>query len=193
MHKLVHGGEDMDFIRVGEKLLDRRKIYSAVERILELRAQGFSQEEVAQKVAVDRTFISRLEKLGEVRRGRRIAVIGFPVANKEELHQMLEEEGVEYIFLLTEAERWDYVRQKNGLQLINEIMEIIARLREYDVVVIIGSDYRIRLSEALLGREVVGVEIGTSPIREDRVVDVERLRGLIRQLTSREKKAAYQS
>ncbi|SMB99980.1 putative transcriptional regulator [Thermanaeromonas toyohensis ToBE] len=183
----------MDFIRVGEKLLDRRKIYSAVERILELRAQGFSQEEVAQKVAVDRTFISRLEKLGEVRRGRRIAVIGFPVANKEELHQMLEEEGVEYIFLLTEAERWDYVRQKNGLQLINEIMEIIARLREYDVVVIIGSDYRIRLSEALLGREVVGVEIGTSPIREDRVVDVERLRGLIRQLTSREKKAAYQS
>jgi len=180
----------MDLIRVGEKLLDRRKIYSAIERILDLRIRGFSQEEVAQKVGVDRSFISRLEKLGEVRRGLRIAVVGFPVANKEELHRMLEEEGVEYIFLLTEAERWDYVRKKSGLELINEIMEIIARLREYDVVVLLGSDYRIKLGEALLGREVIGVEIGTSPIREDRVVDVEGLRGLIRKLVGRKERFA---
>lgn len=178
----------MDLVRVGDKLLDRRRIYRAVEEILNLRAQGLSQGEVAQKLSLDRSFISRLEKLGEIRRGHRIAVVGFPVANKEELYKMLREEGVEYVFLLTEAERWDFVRQKNGLELIQEVMDIISRLRHYDVVVILGSDYRIRLSEALLGREVIGVEIGASPIREDKVVDVEGLRRLIREISLRPKK-----
>ncbi|MGB9662910.1 MAG: transcriptional regulator [Moorellaceae bacterium] len=174
----------MDLIRVGDKLLDRRRIYGTIDRILSLRSQGCSQAEAAQRVGVDRSFVSRLESLGEVRRGRRVAVIGFPVGNKEELQKMLEEEGVEYIFLLTEAERWEFVRQKNGLELINELMETIAHLREFDVIIVIGSDYRIKLSEALLGREVIGVEIGTSPIREDRIVEIEQLRRLVRHLLS---------
>ncbi|KYH33936.1 helix-turn-helix domain-containing protein [Neomoorella mulderi] len=172
----------MDLIRIGDKLISRRKINSILERIFELRCQGFSQQETARQVGVDRSFVSRLETLGEVRRGRRIAVVGFPVANKAELENMLRQEGVEYILLLTDAERWDFVRQKSGLELLNQLMEIVARVRDYDVVIIIGSDYRIKVSEALLGREVVGVEIGSSPIKGDREVDVEGLRALVRQL-----------
>jgi transcriptional regulator len=172
----------MDLIRIGDKLISRRKINSILERIFALRCQGFSQQEAARQVGVDRSFVSRLETLGEVRRGRLIAVVGFPVANKAELENMLRQEGVEYILLLTDAERWDFVRQKSGLELLNQLMEIVARVRDYDVVIIIGSDYRIKVSEALLGREVVGVEIGSSPIKGDREVNVEELRSLVRQL-----------
>lgn len=172
----------MDIIRIGDKLISPRKINLVLERIFKLRCQGFSQQETARRLGVDRTFISRLETLGEVRRGRRIAVVGFPVANKEELTNMLQQEGVEYTLILNDAERWDLVRNKNGLELFNYLMEVVARLREYDVVIIIGSDYRIRVSEALLGREVVGFTIGTSPIHGDRVVDKERMRLLVQQL-----------
>ncbi|WP_338824569.1 hypothetical protein MHOCP_01600 [Moorella humiferrea] len=175
----------MDLIRIGDKLISRRKINSTLERIFALRCRGFSQQETARQVGVDRSFVSRLETLGEVRRGRRIAVVGFPVANKAELENMLRQEGVEYILLLTDAERWDFVRKKSGLELLNQLMEIVARVRDYDVVVIIGSDYRIKVSEALLGREVVGVEIGSSPIRGDREVNVEELRSLVRGLVER--------
>ncbi|MGI6286349.1 transcriptional regulator [Neomoorella humiferrea] len=175
----------MDLIRIGDKLISRRKINSILERIFTLRCQGFSQQETARQVGVDRSFVSRLESLGEIRRGRRIAVVGFPVANKAELENMLRQEGVEYILLLTDAERWDFVRKKSGLELLNQLMEIVARVRDYDVIVIIGSDYRIKVSEALLGREVVGVEIGSSPIRGDREVNVEELRSLVRGLVER--------
>nr|WP_277999004.1 transcriptional regulator [Moorella sulfitireducens] len=174
-------------IRIGDKLISRRKINSILERIFTLRCQGFSQQEVARQVGVDRSFVSRLETLGEIRRGRRVAVVGFPVANKAELENMLRQEGVEYILLLTDSERWDFVRQKNGLELLNQIMEIVAQLRNYDVVIIIGSDYRIKVGEALLGREVVGVEMGPSPIRGDREVNAEELRSLVRDLVEAEK------
>ncbi|WP_258360631.1 helix-turn-helix domain-containing protein [Moorella sulfitireducens] len=177
----------MELIRIGDKLISRRKINSILERIFTLRCQGFSQQEVARQVGVDRSFVSRLETLGEIRRGRRVAVVGFPVANKAELENMLRQEGVEYILLLTDSERWDFVRQKNGLELLNQIMEIVAQLRNYDVVIIIGSDYRIKVGEALLGREVVGVEMGPSPIRGDREVNAEELRSLVRDLVEAEK------
>lgn len=172
----------MDLVRIGDKLISRSKIQRALDQILELRVQGLPQQEVAHRLGIDRSFISRLEGLGEVRRGNRIAVVGFPVANKEEVLRVLEEEGVEYSLILTDAERWQFAQGKSGQQLVNELMEIIARLRTYDVVIIIGSNYRIQLSDALLGREVIGMEIGTSPITEDKVVDVGELRRLVRSI-----------
>jgi hypothetical protein len=42
---------------------------------------------------------------------------------------------------------------------------------------------RIRMIEAILGREkVVGLQIGTSPIKEDKTVDADEVRSLIRSL-----------
>ena len=175
----------MDLIRIGEKIISRKKLMERIGQILEGRSRGLSQQEIASRLGVDRSFISRLESLGEVRRGKRIGVVGFPVANKEEIEAMLREEGVEFILLMSDQERWDFVRQKSGLELLNEIFDIIARLRELDVVVVIGSDYRIRVSEALLGREVVGWELGPSPIEGDRQVEVESLRRLIRHLIAK--------
>jgi hypothetical protein len=177
----------MELLRIGAKLISRHKINSIIDQILELRLSGFSQQEAANRLNLDRTFISRLEKIGEVRKGNKVAVVGFPVSNKQELMEMLAKEGVDFWLLMTDAERWDFARNQNGLDFMNHLMELVGRIRAHDVVVVLGSDYRIRLIEALLDREVVGVELGQSPIKGDVYVDPQVLAQLIRSLMNREK------
>lgn len=169
----------MSFIRIGDKLINRDKLLRTIERILSLRSSGLSQLDVAEQIGVDRTFISRLEALAEVRKGGPVAVIGFPVKNKEELLTVCQQYGVEYTLLMTEKERWDYIETQSGLEFLNHLMKIIADLQDFDTIIMIGSDMRIRLAEAMLGDKVVGVEIGQSPIREDIFVPADKLIKLI--------------
>lgn len=173
----------LELLRIGDKLVSARRIASTVDRILELRMSGHSQQEVADQLGVDRTFISRLETLGEVRKGGRIALIGFPIKNKEELRTAAEGEGIDFILLFNDEERWEFVSDVPGAELFNRIMEWIAQLKEYDAVIFIGSDMRIRLAEAVLGPEVVvGWSLGPSPIQGDRTVDAQAVAELIRSL-----------
>ncbi|PZN12388.1 MAG: transcriptional regulator [Bacillota bacterium] len=173
----------MELIRIGDKVVDRTRIYRMVDRILELRASGLSQQEVADKLGIDRTLVSRLESVGEVRRGRRIGLVGFPVKNRQELEELARAEGIDFVWLLTDAERRAWVAEKSGAELLNEIMVLIAQARELDHVIFLGSDMRIRLVEALLGSDrVTGIQIGSSPITEDRYVNPERIRQLVRHL-----------
>lgn len=169
----------MEFIRIGEKIISREKIIRVIDRLLELRKQGLSQQEVANRLNLERTFISRLEGIGEVRKGERIAVVGFPIKNKEEIVNLLRELGVDYFLIMTETERWQFVKEKTGVQLLNELMDIIATIRTYDTVVLIGSNMRIKLGQALLDKEVIGLEIGESPIEEDRYVEPSVIRKII--------------
>lgn len=172
----------MNFIRVGDKVIDPERIHRSVDLILKLRQEGLSQQEAADRLGVDRTLISRLESLGEIRKGPRLAVIGFPVANGAELTAVAQEEGADFIMLMSEEERWRYVKEKSGAELINELMALVFQLEGYDAVVFLGSDMRIKMVEAMLGPRVVSWEIGISPIREDRWVNPEQLRQMIRQL-----------
>jgi transcriptional regulator with XRE-family HTH domain len=139
----------------------------AVGEILSLRVKGMSQTEVAARIGVDRTLVSRLESLGEIRKGRRLAVVGFSILNKEEVREALEEEGVDHIFLMTEKERWGFLKDKSGLTLFDTIMDTIAMLHSFDQIIMIGSNKRIKIVEAVLDKEVVGFEIGESPIQEE--------------------------
>ncbi len=170
----------MRLIRIGTKLISLEKINRLIERILEMRVEGYSQTEVAHRLKIDRTFISRLEKLGEIRKGNRVAVIGFPIENKEELESMLVDEGVEFIFLMSEEERWRFVQGSSGVDLLNKVMDLITELRTFDVVVAIASNYRIHLCKTLLEKDVVGVEIGKSPIEEDKYVSLDEIRDIIK-------------
>ncbi|MDI6871354.1 MAG: transcriptional regulator [Bacillota bacterium] len=172
----------MEFVRVGDKLISRGRIRRAIDHLLELRVQGLSQAEAGRVVGVDRTFVSRLETLGEVGKGPRVALIAFPVGNKAEVEEVARREGVEYIFLLTNAERWAYFGERSGIEIANQIMELISRLKEFDAVIFAGSDMRLQLAEAILGPKVIGVELGTSPIETDRDMDLDFLQDLIRQL-----------
>ncbi|MGI6551981.1 MAG: transcriptional regulator [Clostridia bacterium] len=178
----------MELIRIGDKLISLRKINSTLEKIFALRMEGCSQQEVANRLQIDRTFVSRLESIGEVRKGSRIAVVGFPVLNKEELLDVLKENSVEFQLLMTEEERQQFITGKSGAELLSDFMEIVAQVREYDVVVILGSNYRIKISEAMLDREVVGMVIGDSPITKDVYVDPAKLRELLASLAVTEKR-----
>jgi predicted XRE-type DNA-binding protein len=173
-------------VRIGDKLIDTEKITQYLHEILALRASGLSQQETAERLGVDRSFISRLESLGELRKGRRVALIGFPVANKAELEQVARESGVEFILLLTNEERWEYAQSRGGAQLLNEIVVLLSRLREFDAVVFLGSDMRIRMVRGLLEDKLVSWELGTSPLVSDCHVEPERLRVLLSAVTGRD-------
>ncbi len=179
------GGVAVELLRIGEKLISPERIRSRIEQMLALRVQGLSQQEVAERLGVDRTFVSRLEALGEVRKGGRLALIGFPIANRTELEAVAQRCGVEFVLLMNNEERWRYVQERSGAEVVNEIMNLISKARGYDMVVFLGSDMRIRMAEAMLGSEaVIGVQIGRSPITEDCYVDPARLEALLTQLTS---------
>ena len=169
----------MELVRIGEKVVSKQKIDNFITEILKLRQDGYSQNEVAQRLGIDRTLVSRLESLGEIRKGRRIAVIGFPIANKEELKEALVSSGVEFVFLLSEGERWQFVKEKSGLDLFNSVMDIVAVLQSYDHVIIIGSNKRIKIVKAVMVKDIIGFEIGESPIQENKYVDVSKIRNLI--------------
>jgi len=169
-------------LRIGDKIVDRQKIHHTVDKVLELRRDGLSQQEVASRVGVDRTFVSRLETIGEIRKGGRVALIGFPIQNCQEIYTMARQEGVDFCLAMSNQERLDFLQTKSGVELFNTIMEIVSNVRKYDIVIIIGSNMRIKLMEALLDKAVIGVEIGESPISEDKYVNPEDICALIRQL-----------
>lgn len=176
------GGQPVKLIRIGDKVINRDRIFQVVNRMLELRALGHSQQEVAEQLEVDRTLISRLETIGEVRKGKKIALVGFPILNKQELTEIAQSEGVDFILVMTEAERMEFARSQNGADLLNMVMSLIARARECDAVIFLGSDQRLKMVEALVGANVIGVEIGSSPLNQDKYVDPDSLRELIRNL-----------
>lgn len=167
------------FFRIGDKLLNRDKLDRIIDRILDLRVSGVSQQEVAQRVGCDRSFISRLESLAEVRKGGSLAIIGFPLANTAEILKLCAELGVEYTLLMNDEERWKVIQSFDGESLLNWLMDIMAEMSDYDHVIMIGSDMRIRLAEAILGDKVFGVMIGESPIQADYYLSPDKLRRLI--------------
>jgi len=172
----------MDYIRIQDKIISKQKINNTIEKILQLRARGLSQQEAAERLSVDRTFISRLEGIGELRKGKTIACIGFPIINKQEIQDIMEKEGVDFILLMTEKERLDYVEQRSGKEVLNELMALIARMHNYEVVIALGSDQRLKLIEGMLDGQVISMEIGTSPLTEDKWVDPQEMRKILKSI-----------
>lgn len=171
----------MELIRIGDKLVSIGKIEQAIRDILDDRANGCSQGEVAGTYHIDRAFISHLERLGEIRKGRSIAVVGMPVANKAELERMLTDLGVDYVFLMTEGERRRFAEERSGIELVNEIMRLAQRMRRYDAVVLLASESRLKLLSALLdsNKEVIPLTLGKGPLDHDVEVDIERVRTVV--------------
>ena len=177
----------MELIRIGGKVINKSKIFRVISKALDLRNQGISQSDVAKELDLERTFISRLESLGEVHKGKRVALIGFPVANKAEINRLSLEMGIEFVFLMTEEERWVFL-EKNGLNLLNQIMDLMVGLKDFDLVIFLGSDMRIDLADTLLPGEVVGIELGESPITEDKYVDIITLKKILEQFIEQERR-----
>lgn len=172
----------MDFVRIGDKVISLIKITTKAKEILKLRMLGLSQQEVADKLGVERTFISRLEGLGEVRKGQSIAAIGFPIKNKAKVEAVLKTYGVEYFILMSEEERTAFVNDCSGVQLSNKIMELINKFRSFDNVIVMASDYRIRIARDLIDNKIIEIDIGKSPIKEDVNVNLDILTDILKAL-----------
>ena len=169
----------MDYYRIQDKMVSWQKLEKTLQKILRLREKGFSQQEVATRLGIDRTFISRLESIGELRKGKSIAFVGFPVLNKAELNALLEKEGADFIFIMTEKERLDFVNNRSGKEMVNEVMAIINRVRSYDVVICAGSDERLNLIEGMLDAQVITIGMGPSPLTEDHWVDPAQVKKIL--------------
>ncbi|MCX7831595.1 MAG: transcriptional regulator [Actinobacteria bacterium] len=173
----------MEFIRVGDKVLSLEKLENKIKKILKMRAQGSTQAEVAEILGVDRSFISHLEGLGEVRKGFKVGLIAFPVKNKQEVERLAEELGVDVYLVMSQEEREKKVESQDGAYVFNEVMEILTNLVDCDAIIVVASDLRIKQAEKIFGEQkVFGVNLGKSPIRTDISVDIAELRKLIENL-----------
>lgn len=142
-----------DTRRIGDKLVSRERIIKVVDEVLALRQAGLSQQDVAARLGTDRTFVSRLEGLGEIRKGARIALVGFPVANKEELIRTAAAKGVDFTFVLDESERWTFLEHKSGLELFAEVVSLMETIQRHDVVIILGHNRPAQIIGALAERQ----------------------------------------
>lgn len=174
----------MRLYRIGDKIVSRDKLIDAVDAILEDREAGATQEETAREHGVQRSFVSFLETLGEIRRGGKVAVVGFPVANTTEVRALAEKYAVDFTLVVSQDER-ESIESGPAGDIFNRLLETIAELRDYDVLVLMASDWRIRTIERILGTEVVGIRLGASPIREDKMVDLTELEQVLKDVTGR--------
>jgi len=172
----------LKLIRVGDKVISWDKVSSAMSEILHRRSNGATQKEVALDLGIERTFISYLESIGSIKKGKRVALIGFPIANKEEVESLAEDCGVEFVRILSEDERNDFIMDKSSSDIFNDLLDMLVRLREYDTVIVIASDKRTATVEKILNQDVVSIPLGSSPVTEDKEVDLKDLEDVLRAL-----------
>ena len=122
--------------------------------------------------------------MGEIRKGKKIALVGFPIKNKEELTLLAEKLGIEYVLLLTQEERFEFIKKKGKNELFDEIMKIIVNLADFDLIIFIGSDARVPVVEKIFSVQVVGMVIGHSPIKESKYVNPEKIIEIVKQVKS---------
>src|SRR5690606_27789021 len=152
-------GRAVRFYRIGEKVVSRDKLVDAAEGILESREAGATQEEAARAAGVTRSVVSFHEALGEVRRGPRVALVGFPVANVDQVREVAERNAVDLVLVVSQAER-ESIESGSSANVFNRLLETLATLRDYDTVILMASDWRIATIERILGSEVVGMPLG---------------------------------
>lgn len=173
----------MRFFRIGDKIVSREKLVEQITDILRDRERGATQADAAKAHGVERSFVSWLETLGEVRRGRRVGLIAFPVANGDEVRALAERHGVEFLLVMSQAER-EKMEGSPGDAVFNRVLDTLATLKDFDVLVLLASDWRVGTIEKILGREVVAVTLGPSPLRHDVLVDLSELDGILDGVTA---------
>lgn len=172
----------MRFYRIGEKVVSKEKLVDAIDGLLADRERGATQQEAADAHDVERTFISRLETLGEVRRGAKIALVAFPVANVAEVTRVAEQYGVDYMLVMSQAER-EGLEGGPADRVFNLVLDTLATLKEHDTVILLASDWRVGVIERILGREVIAVTLGQSPLRHDVEVDLDEFASMLDAVT----------
>lgn len=159
-------------IRIGDKVISLERARHLVERIFHLRSTGSTQQEVASLLGVERSFISHLEGLGEIRRGKQIALLGSSIKNPAQIEQQAKDLGIDLIYL-ADGERAS----------MREILSIIAQVKGLDFVVFLGSQ-----DEAFLLERIIDTRIVFIPLEQS-----SRLSEIIGELAEKRTRRAFRS
>ena len=178
-----------DLYRIGGKLVSRDKLATALDALLSDRAQGATQAEAARAAGVSRSFVSNLESLGEVRSGARVALIAFPVSNGEALRELAEDFSLDCVLTFSQDER-ERAEGADAKDMFNRLLDTLAELNDYAAVVILASDWRIETFKRVVDADVIGIELGVSPLEHDVEADVERVRQVLTGVVERAQVAA---
>jgi len=93
------------------------------------------------------------------------------VANADEVKALASKHALDFVLVLSQDER-ESIESGDATRVFNQLLETIATLKEYDTLVLLASDWRIRTMERILGTEVIGIPLGPSPLRTDVPVDI---------------------
>jgi len=167
-----------DLYRIGGKVLSRDKLQGAVDALLRDRAQGATQAEAARAAGVSRSFVSNLEGLGEVRQGARVALVAFPVSNGAELRALADDFSLDFVLTFSQDER-ERAEGDGAKDMFNRLLDTLAELNDYAAVVVLASDWRIETFKRVLEADVIGIELGQSPLVGDVEANVEHLRQVL--------------
>ena len=139
----------MDLYRIGDKVVSRSRLAEAIDAILVDRAGGATQEEAARRAGVQRSFVSFLETLGELRRGPRVALVAFPVKNAAEVRELAGRHALDFVLVLDQAQR-ESIEGSDASTIFNELLQTLAALQEFDTVILAASDMRLATIDAIL-------------------------------------------
>lgn len=138
----------MKEIKIGDKIISVERARQLIEKVFYLRSGGSTQEEVAEMLGVERSFISHLEGIGEVRRSKRMALIGSGVDNEKQIHAEAEDLGIDFVFL----------SGKKNLAM-REILYMLNEISDLDFIVYIGPSDELDLLEKVLDTKIIGIPL----------------------------------
>ena len=176
----------MELFRIGDKVISKEKLMSALEDILLSRVKGATQEEAAARAGVPRSFVSNIETLGALRYGKKIAFIAFPLSNAREAMALADSYGVDLSLALSQDDR-QRVGEGPAADMFNRMIDTLAALKSFDTVIIAASDYRIDSFKRIIDGEVVGIKLGESPITSDQKLDLNVLKSVFEELIAPQK------
>ncbi len=134
-------------IRIGDKIISLERANELVNKIFDLRSNGNTQEEVANILGIERSFISHLEGIGEVRKSKEIALIGSCIADPAALEKSASDLGIEHIFI-----------NRDGTTRIDDALQVLALLKRIDYIIFIGPDKEHKLLETILDKKIIGLQ-----------------------------------
>lgn len=162
VHKVVH--IDVFFeasvkkeIKIGDKIISLDRASDLIDRIFDMRSNGSTQEEVAKTLGVERSFISHLEGIGEIRKSKEIAFIGSGVKDPAAVKQIVHGLNFEHVFI-----------NNDGRALIGEALAVLSKLKEIDFIIFLGPETEHKLLESVLDKKIIGI----SPEKESVLGDV---------------------
>lgn len=165
----------MKTVKIGNKIISLERARSLIERIFHLRQSGSTQQEVASLLGVERSFISHLEGLGEIRRSKQIALLGCGIRNASEIQEMGRDLGLDYIQLF------------GSKASVEELLGALAWVQGADFIVFIGQDSEIALFEKVINKKILGIPTSG----DSRLVDTEKLREILKDLAEKRTRRAY--